>query len=298
MKRSLWLWIIALLLTVVSARWQRLTGPTHELPGDVRLGGTSIHYVLQRTHKGPGGQPVVVKAPPDVAGTLEWKLRGSQGPWQTQEMVGSEDGTLSGELPHLGPGEKFWYRLRLTRESESVVLPADRPASIRYTGAVPAGVLVPHIFFMFLGMMLSARAGLEALRRSANLGWLTWLTLVILVVGGMVFGPLVIHYAFDVWWTGFPVGNDITDSKTLVAVVAWIAAAIAVGRSKLARAWVGLAAVVTLVVFAIPHSWTAAEPLHATLDAAGATTVRPADGLPPPPAADTTPLPGTTPANP
>ena len=32
-----------------------------------------------------------------------------------------------------------------------------------------------------------------------------------------------------------------------------------------------------LLVFAIPHSWTASEPLHGALDVAGATGAAPAD---------------------
>jgi len=273
MSRSVWLWIIALLLTVASARWQRMTGPTHELPGDASLGGTSIHYVLQRTHKGEGGQRVEIgKVPADVTGVAEWKAYGSQDPW-TMVPMRREGGTLAVELPHQPPAGKLWYRVRLARGAETVLLPAERPAAIRYTGAVPAGVLIPHIFFMFLAMLLSTRAGLELFSRQPRLKGLTYWTLATLFIGGMGLGAFVTHHAFGEWWTGIPVGNDITDSKTLIALVAWVAAAIAVGRSRIEKTWVVLAALVTLVIFVIPHSWTASEPLHRALDAGTATAV-------------------------
>ena len=157
--------------------------------------------------------------------------------------------------------------MRLARGAETVLLPAERPAAIRYTGAVPAGVLIPHIIFMFLAMLLATRAGLEVFRRqlaaasddcryivfcgvhfmaeTANiLANRPYWTLATLFIGGMGLGPFVTHYAFGPWWTGFPVGSDITDSKTLIALVAWIAAAIAVGRSRIEKAWVVLAALV------------------------------------------------------
>ncbi len=296
MKRSAWLWIIALLITVASARWQRLTGPTHELSGDVRLGTTTVHFALQRTHKGPGGQLVELNAvPAGIAGTLEWKPLGSHEPWNAAAMT-RDAGALRAELPHVAPGGKLWYRVRLTDGTGTVLAPPLRPAAIRYTGAVPPGVLIPHILCMFLGMLLSARAGLEIFARAPRLRALTYWTLVVLIVGGMVFGPLVIRYAFGMWWTGWPVGNDITDNKTLIAVLAWLAAAIAVGRSKLERTWVGLAALITLVIFAIPHSWTAAEPLHTSLETPGATLVSPTASLARTPAADTSRIPGDLPA--
>ena len=286
MKRSAWLWIIALLVTVASARWQRMTGPTHELPGDASLGGTSIHYVLQRTHKGEGGQRVeIAKVPAGVTGVTEWKAYGSRDPWTVSPMERRGD-VLAAELPHLPPAGKLWYRVRLASGAQSVIIPADRPAAIRYTGPVPAGILVPHIFLMFLAMLLSTRAGLEIFSREPRLKGLTYGTLAAVFVGGMVIGPFVTHYAFGEWWTGFPVGSDITDSKTLIAVVAWIAAAVAVGRSRMEKAWVVLAALVTIGVFAIPHSWTASEPLHSALDTGAAST---APAVPPSAVPDTVP---------
>jgi hypothetical protein len=286
MKRSAWLWIIALLLTVASARWQRLTGPTHELPGDASLGGTRIHYVLQRTHKGAGDQRVeLAKVPEGVTGVTEWKAYGSQDPWTLVPMRREGD-VLAAELPHQPPAGKLWYRVRLARGAETALLPAERPAAIRYTGSVPVGVLVPHIFFMFLAMLLSTRAGLELFSPGPLRKGLVYGTLAALFVGGMGLGPFVTHYAFGPWWTGFPVGNDITDSKTLIALLAWIAAAIAVGRSKIEKAWVVMAALVTLVIFAIPHSWTAGEPLHVALDATSAPAAAPLDTTNPAAASD------------
>ena len=102
---------------------------------------------------------------------------------------------------------------------------------------------------------------------------LAWWTVASMLVGGILLGMLVTRYAFGEWWTGFPLGHDITDSKTLLAQVAWLLAALAVGRTRLDRAWVVLAALVTLAIFAIPHSWTAREPSHDELDGTRALAV-------------------------
>ena len=277
MRRPVWLWIIALLITLVAARWQRMTGPTYELSGTASLGGSAIHYVLDRTHAGPGDHRIALRAlPADVTGVMEWKRRGSSDPWSAVRMR-REGGALLGELPHQPPAGKLWYRVRLHRGAEAVLIPAERPAAIRFRGDVPPGVLIPHIFFMFLAMLLSTRAGLEVLSPAPRFKGLAWGTVATLLIGGIALGVFVTHYSFGEWWTGIPVGNDITDSKTLIALVSWIAAAVAVGRSRLEKAWVVLAALVMLVIFAIPHSWTASEPLHSALDAAGTAVTAPAD---------------------
>jgi hypothetical protein len=51
-----------------------------------------------------------------------------------------------------------------------------------------------------------------------------------------------------------PFGYDLTDNKTLIAAVAWVLAVIQLRGGKQARMAVVLGAVVTMVVFAIPHS--------------------------------------------
>lgn len=51
-------------------------------------------------------------------------------------------------------------------------------------------------------------------------------------------GCFVSGYAFGEPWTGFPVSNDLTDNKTLLAFLAWAAAAVPVFRGRSARAFV------------------------------------------------------------
>jgi hypothetical protein len=133
-----------------------------------------------------------------------------------------------------------------------------------------------HIVFMFAAMLVSNRAGLEALRRKPNLRTLAWATTVLLVLGGLIFGPLVQHAAFGQYWTGIPFGTDLTDNKTLIAFVAW-AVALAVGTDRrTARWWVLGAAIVMLLIFLVPHSLLGSELQYDKVT--GAAPVAPADG--------------------
>ena len=88
----------------------------------------------------------------------------------------------------------------------------------------------------------------------------------VLAVGGMILGPVVQKFAFDAYWTGWPFGHDLTDNKTLVAIIAWAAAAVATRRGKNPKPWAIGAATVTLAVFMIPHSVLGSELDYRTLD--------------------------------
>jgi hypothetical protein len=66
-------------------------------------------------------------------------------------------------------------------------------------------------------------------------------------------------YAFGVAWAGFPLGMDLTDNKTLIAFIFWIAALVAGRKGRPARPFVLAASLVMLVIYLIPHSLLGSE---------------------------------------
>jgi hypothetical protein len=74
----------------------------------------------------------------------------------------------------------------------------------------------------------------------------------------MVLGPLVQKYAFGDLWTGIPFGWDLTDNKTLIAMVFWVLAVI-MNRIKERPLYTVLAAFILLLVYSIPHSMFGSE---------------------------------------
>jgi hypothetical protein len=60
--------------------------------------------------------------------------------------------------------------------------------------------------------------------------------------------------AFGVFWSGFPLGHDLTDTKTLLIMIAWIAALASGRKTRPKRGWVLAASIITLIIYFIPHS--------------------------------------------
>jgi len=108
-------------------------------------------------------------------------------------------------------------------------------------------------------MLLSTRTGLEAFLHRENMKRLTIWTVVLLAAGGLIMGPVMQYLAFGEFWTGFPLGWDLTDNKTLVSVIAWGWALYAVLKGRPARTPVLAAAIITLVIYLIPHSLLGSE---------------------------------------
>ena len=247
-------WALAVVLTLASAVWQRMTGPTYPAKGTAMIAGTRVAYSLLRTQITGKVIPVtVVVDDAQVRGEVAWRRYPTEERWERVPMT-REGSRLSSRLPTQPMAGKIEYQVRLQEGGGPSVLVPERPAVARFRREVPAWVLVPHVLCMFLGMLVATRAGLEAaVRRPLICRHAAW-ALGLLVVGGFFLGPLVQEFAFDAWWTGVPFGWDLTDNKTLVAIVAWALAVWAAYRMRLGRRAVVAAAVITLVVYAIPHS--------------------------------------------
>ncbi|MGB5530582.1 MAG: hypothetical protein WBQ32_11500 [Ignavibacteriaceae bacterium] len=269
MKKNFWLWLIAFVLTIVTAAYQRITGPTYPISGEVYLGDKLVEYKLDRTHGGEGDHPIEIKVDDEtICGELLWKRYKTNDEWTSFEMV-KQDGKLFASLPHQPPAGKLLYKLILQKNDEVVTFPEEGGVIIRFKGDVPLSFLIPHIIFIFGAMLLSTRTGLEyfsARGRSRNAGndiekfkSLTILTFIFVIIGGFILGPIIQYYAFGEFWTGFPFGHDLTDNKILVGFIGWLLALIALYKFKNPKRWIVFASILMFIIFLIPHSLLGSE---------------------------------------
>lgn len=273
MLRSLLYWFLALVITLASAVYQRTTGPTYPIDGETDVGGVQVAWSLTRTHGGAGDQPVHLRADAEsgVQGVLIYRRYKTDDPW-TRTAFARHGDTLTAWLPHQPPAGKLEYFVELDHDASVIRIPEHETVVTRFKGAVPMGMLIPHVIAMFLAMLLSTRTGIEALRKHGRPRIYVFVTTGLLIVGGLIFGPIVQKYAFGEYWTGFPFGTDLTDNKTLIAFIAWLLAVAAVWRKKTlsehpGRRWIVLgASVVMLLMYLIPHSTMGSELDYRKLD--------------------------------
>lgn len=258
-QRRVWLWVLALVITVSSALYQRMTGPTHPYRGKVTAGEENISFKLLRSETVGTDAAIKLKiANSEVGGYVRYRRYKSHDGW-ADILLQREGDQLVAYLPHQPAAGKLTYFVYLTWGEEEVSLSGDEPIMIRYKGAVPDAVLIPHVLLMFLAMFFSNRAALESLDARGNARRLMLWTMGFFFIGGFILGPLVQKYAFDALWTGFPFGFDLTDNKTLIAMLGWVWAWFKNRNGKDGRGWVFFAAVLMLAVYLIPHSLLGSE---------------------------------------
>jgi hypothetical protein len=257
MRKGLF-WFLAVVITLGSAVYQRMTGPTHPLRGQAVVDGSEIGYRLPRSAETVKDAEVAVLAPAPTEGWLEWKRFPTEDDWTRAPLVREGD-RLVGRLPVQPAAGKLAYRVHLGRDAGAPPVTGEEPVILRFKDPVPGWIIFPHVIVMFAGMLIATAAGLTALDKKRNPRRFVLWTVGLLFVGGFILGPLVQKYAFGVAWTGFPLGTDLTDNKTLIAFLAWILALVAGRKGKPARPFVIAASLITLLIFLIPHSLLGSE---------------------------------------
>ncbi len=252
-------WIVAFLITLSAAVYQRLTGPTHPIQGEVTFDSRKIQYTLPRSHETTKDCEIKIDVcDQSLSGKIMYRRFKLDEPWIEKRLTHKQN-VLKGVLPKQPAAGKLEYKIIISSDKKRKSLAGDQPVIIRFKDPVPAYILIPHVLIMFLALLFSTRAGIEALDPKSNPRKYALWTAALLFVGGMILGPLVQKFAFGQLWTGFPFGTDLTDNKTLIAMLGWLAALIAGRKGKPARGWVLGASVLLLVIYLIPHSLFGSE---------------------------------------
>jgi hypothetical protein len=282
LMREILLWLVAALITIMSVAVQKKTGPTESVKGVVAFNGTAVKYELLRSFAGEGDQPVIVQvADTAMSGVCIYRRYKTNDPWSVQPMIRVQD-NLSAFLPHQPPAGKLEYHVELTKEGQTFHIPEDRSVVTRFRGNVPAAVFLPHIIFVFFAMLVSMRTGLETLglrsqpeeKMHKRLKIYTLSTIILLFIGGIIYGPLMQKYAFNAYWTGVPFGFDLTDNKTLIAIISWLLAVLYLNKFEKLVFRIRIASLITLMIFMIPHSFMGSELNYQKLDQAKASQVQ------------------------
>ncbi len=274
MKKFL-LWVLAVIITLGAAVYQRRTGPTNPRRFDVILNDSLCNLKLVRSLAlNERSEIRLAVKDTSIHATAFYRRFGTNDDFERAEFefrsypINSqvmnkvfgitEEKGLYADIPQQPPAGKLEYYIELRSTEGTRTFFNDSPVVIRYKGAVPGWVLTPHIIIMFIAMLFSTMAGLLSIVKHPDFRKYTLYTLILLAVGGMIFGPLVQKYAFGEFWTGVPFGWDLTDNKTLIALVFWILAWI-MNRKKARPGYTALAALVLLLVYSIPHSMFGSE---------------------------------------
>jgi len=275
MKKIL-IWILGVVFTISVAVYQKVTGPTYPYKEKVVLNGKEVTLKFSRSGN---TTPEDISKPylmilnldePGITAMIKYRRYPTGDEFKTVPFL-FRNGHYVAELPQQPAAGKLEYKAIVSDGKNIYKIPHQ---IIRFKDPVPLHWLAPHIFFMFLAMLFSnvaafmaifkvgslsgLKEGTKAFFRPNNFVGVSVWTAIFLAIGGLWLGPVVQKYAFGDYWTGVPFGWDLTDNKTLIAAIFW-AVALYFNFKKPSRFWTVTAAIVMILIYAIPHSMFGSE---------------------------------------
>ena len=240
-------WLLAIVITLALSIYQRMTGPTYPKKVAIELNGERYQVKLPRSGVQHDETVTLKGVPSDTRAQMHYRRYPTTNDYTTVDFEW-KDNAWQALLPVQPVAGKLQYYITVGgkdyQKEESVV--------IRFRQDVPALILIPHILLMFGAMLFAVYTFLLVVTNKEYQKWLK-ITVGTLFVGGFILGPLVQHAAFGPWWTGFPYGTDLTDNKTLLSFLFFVAA-LATLKWKYNKWVVCLAVLFMIAIFTIPHS--------------------------------------------
>jgi hypothetical protein len=153
---------------------------------------------------------------------------------QPLRMTELEGGKYFAPIPleSLRRGTLITYYIEAQGDADlTVQVPADREHfSFYYKGIPNRPLLITHVVLMFVSLVIILIAGYLAFRAlkdrriKIHVPRLAFLGAAVFFVSSFPLGMLVAYQTYGKPWTGFPLGTDITDNKSLAIVLYWAAA--------------------------------------------------------------------------
>jgi len=282
MKKVL-IWIFAIIITIAAAFYQRITGPTYPVKKQITIDEQTYIIKLLRSldHDNKASLKLPINDTTIKVMVLFHRYKINE-PYDTiifsdqpareprrgfmKLIFGKsefENPYKMAVLPDQPPAGKLQYYLVFNDKNKISELCKEKPIVIRFKGKVPAWALIPHIITIFLAMLFANLSGLMAAFNVNNYRKNLNIALIMLIISGFIFGPIVQKFAFGAFWTGVPFGWDLTDNKVLFAFLFLLLAFF--GNKKKERRWlIIIASISVLIIFSIPHSMFGSELNYST----------------------------------
>ena len=144
-------WILAIILTLSTSVYQRLTGPTNPKKTTISINNKEYKLSFPRSATSNNNKITLNIADSNVKAQLIYRKYPTNEDYSKIDFQ-NNGSSLFANLPIQPSAGKLEYYVIIDDEK----LFETQPLIVRFKGEVPAGVLIPHIIFMFVSMLFAA----------------------------------------------------------------------------------------------------------------------------------------------
>lgn len=249
MKQSLILWIAAAIITFLIGFIQNRTSASYPASGTIGIQGQALSFHFKKVHRDKNDYVLLLRTDiENLKGIIKWRRRNESQAWQLDTLKYS-NGNLSVSIPKQEALSEIEYRIFLNYNNREYLLPENRIEKILFLGPVPLSIDIHYYITLFVGILLSLRAGLEYFNHKPRLRLYSIFTLISFFSCAMIFAPVKKAYEMGVIGKSVPPIDKIFEGWLIALILIWILNLILVSYTKHPRKWVLIFSILTVLIF-------------------------------------------------
>ncbi len=244
-KNELILWLASFIITFLSIYIFNLLDKNYPITGTFGIEGEKVSYRFEKVHYGKDDFSVVIRSDvKNLSGKLFWKSY-SDSVWLSSQLKTSKM-ILEGSIKSLKPLQTLEYFVELKYKDKTYRLPDNKKVLLLFFGKIPTAVNVLQFLFIYIGLLLAIRTGLEFFNNNKKTKKFSMLTVILFVTLLVLINPLYLTYKFGYINSSIPTISKLFPVRLMLVTLLWIISMIVSFRYSSIKYIALAAAVITI----------------------------------------------------
>ncbi|MCA2004324.1 MAG: hypothetical protein LDL01_00890 [Ignavibacterium sp.] len=246
MKETVILWLSSLVIVFLLSYFKSVFGEYYPITGTFSIEGQKITYKVDKVEYGNTYKLLVRSDYENLDGEV---VITSDAKRDYRIKLNKADKILFAEINKKVVGNNFSYSLSLTGNNKVYRIPKDGEINFTFFGKIPKMVEWLYLIFLYSGLVLMIRTGLEHFktnRRTKNFLVLTsivWLTFL------MMINPLYLSYKYEYINKSIPPIQNLFQINFLIITTMWLAVTVFVFLKKNDKPVVLLMSIISFLIY-------------------------------------------------
>lgn len=246
MKETIILWLSSLVIVFLLSYFKSVFGEYYPITGTFSIEGQKITYKVDKVEYGNTYKLLVRSDYENLDGEV---VITSDAKRDYRIKLNKADKILFAEINKKVVGNNFSYSLSLTGNNKVYRIPKDGEINFTFFGKIPKMVEWLYLIFLYSGLVLMIRTGLEHFktnRRTKNFLVLTsivWLTFL------MMINPLYLSYKYEYINKSIPPIQNLFPINFLIITTMWLAVTVFVFLKKNDKPVVLLMSIISFLIY-------------------------------------------------
>ncbi len=246
MKESIILWLSSIVIIFLLTYFKSVFGELYPITGTFSIDGQKISYKLDKVEFGDSYKLLIRTDYKDLNGQL---IISSDKVKNYTIELNKNDKILFAEIDKKIVGNNFSYYLVLSGNQRNYRIPQNGEIRFFFFGNIPKMVNWLYIIFLYSGLIMMLRTGLEPFKTNKRTKKFLVITSIILLTFLMMINPLYLSYKFEYINKFIPPIQNLFPIHFVIITLLWIMITVFVFIKKQDKPIVLISSLISLIIY-------------------------------------------------